>query len=42
MAELLSAVSAIHKGFTMTGYEWEPQWISHCSQAEPLPEEFEL
>ena len=31
MKELFKAVIAIHKGFTMTGYEWEPQWTSHCS-----------
>ena len=28
MKELFKAVIAIHKGFTMTGYEWEPEWTS--------------
>ena len=42
MKELFKAVIAIHKGFIMTGYEWEPQWTSHCSQAEPLPQKLKL
>ena len=32
MTELFKAVIAIHQGFTMTGYEWEPQWTSDCSK----------
>ena len=31
MTELYKAVIAIHQGFTMTGYAWEPEWTSHHS-----------
>ena len=37
MKELFKAVNAIHQGFTMTGYEWEPEWTSDCSQTESQP-----
>lgn len=33
MTELFQAVIAIHKGFTMTGYEWEPDWTSSMSES---------
>ena len=33
MKELFKAVIAIHKGFTMTGYEWEPDWTSSMSES---------
>jgi len=36
MKELFKAVIAIHKGFTMTGYKWEPQWTSDCSSQEEI------
>lgn len=34
MKELFKAVIAIHQGFTMTGYAWEPEWTSDCSGQE--------
>jgi len=33
MQDLFTAIIAIHKGFTMTGYEWEPDWTMSLSLA---------
>ena len=38
MKELFKAVIAIHKGFTMTGYEWEPDWTSSFSSSSAMEE----
>ena len=36
MTELFKAVVAIHQGFTMTGYTWEPEWTSDCSGQQEI------
>ena len=38
MTELFQAVIAIHKGFTMTGYEWNPQWTMSLSLTNGVDE----
>ena len=31
MEDLFPAIAEIHRGFTMTGCEWQPNWTSSVS-----------
>lgn len=37
MEELMNAIIAIHRGYTMTRSDWAQEWTSHISISENRP-----